>query len=303
MSTTTLTYIIDTLIVVAIPEYSSEGTYGGHYGYNYAYTGSQDLTHVLQLLDLMALTNRIHHSGRLITLVSQSQSNLLVKHRGSVASFVPELRARYKRYGGSGFPMLDALLRVFVERWLQDLLGTPSNRPDASVKKLACGCQDCASINRFLRSDVATETFWAAQRRRSHVEKTIGSSIPGTLTCNTIMRGSPHGLQMTKTQETLTANKWSSRVGSARVFLSLIGTPDELARIMGDRYQDVQAALAGTKPYKMGQPAPIVVPAVNAPVASTSAVQATVSGTQTGQVMAGMKRKAEDGDIIDLTSD
>jgi hypothetical protein len=94
------------------------------------------------------------------------------------------------------------------------------------------------------------------------------------------------------------------RVESARSFLALVGTPDELARIMGERYQDVQAALAGTRPYKIGKSTPIVVSMEDPPVASTSAAQATTSGTQTGPVVAGVKRKAEDDeDVIDVTSD
>jgi len=97
----------------------------------------------------------------------------------------------------------------------------------------------------------------------------------------------------------LAMDKWSSRVESARAFLARIGTPDELARIMGGRYQDVQSALAGTEPYKISKPTPVV---EDAPVAGTSTIQATSGGTRSGPIVAGVKRKAEDdGDVIDLT--
>jgi hypothetical protein len=100
-----------------------------------------------------------------------------------------------------------------------------------------------------------------------------------------------------------TMDKWDGRVKSARAFLSLVGTPDALVRIMGGRYKDVQAALAGTKPYTIGKPIPIIAPVENAPVASTSTAQAGMSGLQNVPVMAGMKRKAEDDDLIELSSD
>lgn len=185
--------------------------------------------------------------------------------------------------------MLDALLRAFVERWLQDLLGAPSRRPEAFVKVLTCGCADCEGVNMFLRSDATTETIWAPQKRRSHVERSIGGSIPSEVTLTTIMRGSPYGLQITKTKGALTTG-WDGRVAIARNFLSVVGT-GVVARIMGDRYQDVHAALAGTKPYKISEAAPAVALAQGAPVASTSAARANYN---TGPVVAGMKRKAAD---------
>jgi hypothetical protein len=107
---------------------------------------------------------------------------------------------------------------------------------------------------------------------------------------------------MTKTKTVLTMGKWSGRQGITRTFLSIVGTPEELVRIMGDRHQDVEAALAGTKPYQIGNPVPVVAPVQNPPVATTSMAQVTPSGTQSRPVMAGMKRKAED-ESVDVFSD
>ena len=135
------------------------------------------------------------------------------------------------------------------------------------------------------------------------MEVSLGT-LPDDVTFTTITRGSPHGLQVTKTKVTSTMNTWDGRVESARDFLALVGTADELARIMGERYQDVQAALAGTRPYKMDELTPVVASVEDPPVASTSTTLATGSGTQTGPAVAGVKRKADDdGDVIDLTSD
>ena len=304
-----LNHTLDSLIVAAIPEYTA--TVYNLYNYSryvpstVARTGPQEEElRILKLLDLMVLTRRIQNSDRLITLVSQSQGNLADRYKSLITPLVPKLKARYQQYSGSYFPVLDGFLRVFVERWLQDLLGTPSERPDSLVKKLACGCEDCARVNRFLRSDDVTQTFWAAQKRRSHMEAKLRSSLSDAVVFATVMGRSPYGLKVTKIHGAFITERWDGRVANARAFLALVGTPDELARIMGERYQDVQAALAGTKPYKISNSTPIVVPVEDTPVASTSAVQATTSGTQTGPVVAGVKRKAEDdGDVIDLTRD
>lgn len=70
--TTALAHIIDSLIAAAVREYNLGSTGGSHYS-AHIYTEPQDLARTLQLLDLMALTCRTHHSGRLITSVSQRQ--------------------------------------------------------------------------------------------------------------------------------------------------------------------------------------------------------------------------------------
>ena len=300
--TNALNHILDSLIVTAIPEYCTGVVVYGRY--NSSTFAKVEEPRILRLLDTMVLTGRIQNSDQLITLVSRPQGNLADKYQNLIIPLVPKLKARYQQYCGSYLPVLDAFLRAFVERWLQDLLGIPSKQPDSLVKKLVCGCEDCARVNRFLQSDNATETFWAAQKRRSHMEANLRKSVPDAVVLTTTTGRSPYGLKVTKTHKTLAVGRWNGRVENARAFLTLVGTPDVLARIMAERHQDVQAALAGTKPYKIGNSIPVVVSAEDAPTASTSAAQATASEIQTGPVVAGVKRKAEDdGEVIDLTSD
>jgi len=302
--TKALNHTLDSLIVVAISEYNTGVVYDRHLPPTLAQTSLEE-PRILRLLDLMVLTHRIQISGRLITLVSQPQGNLVVRYKNVITPLVSKLKPRYRKYSGSCFPVLDGFLRAFAERWLQDLLGTPSKLPDCIVvRRLTCGCEDCTRVNRFLGSSEVTEIFWAAQKRRSHMEANLQRALQDAVVFTTVMGGSPYGLKVTKRHGVFTMERWEGHVESARAFLSLIGTPNELARIMGERYQDAQAALAGTKPYKIGNSTPIVVTVEDTPAASTSTAQATASGTQTAPVVAGVKRKAEDdGDMIDLTSD
>ena len=296
-STATLNHILDRLLVTAIPEYDS----GVDYKPNTIYIPMglpQDQSRILELLDLMTSSRRVEHSAQLITLVSRIHEHLPVKYKTLVIPLIPRLKTHLSQHGATDIPILDAFLRALVGRYLQDLLGGPSKQPAASAIKLKCRCEDCAMVNRFFRSDAVTETFKLAQRRRSHIQSELMSVPHGVVTSSTVPtgRGSRYALQLTKTRETLAAAGWNARVQKANAFLAIVGTPDELVRIMGERYQDLQAALAGTKPYEMGTLA-LTVP---------SAGGATTSGTHTGSVMAGVKRKAEDEeeeDVIDLTSD
>jgi len=299
-----LNHALDSLIVAAIPDCCSGAAYDRNAPPTFAHAASLDQTRVLKLLDLMVLTRRTQDSNKLITSVCQPQGKLLVKYQRFLTPLIAKLKARYQQYSGSDTPILDTFLRALVARWLQDLLGTPSERPEVLVKKVACECKDCARLNKFLRSSAATETIWASQKRRSHMEASLRGALLDDVTFTTITRGSPHGLQVTKTKTTSAMDNWDGRVESANTFLALVGTADELVRIMGERYQDVQAALAGTRPYKMDKSTSDVASVEAPPVASTSMIQAAGSGTQTGPAVAGVKRKADnDGDVIDLTSD
>jgi len=299
-----LHHILDRLLVTAIPEYD----FGIDYKPNVTYISAgyglpQDQDRILKLLDLMTLTHRVEHSVQLITLVSRPHKYLPLKYKSLVIPLIPRLKARYKQYHATDFPILDTFLRMLVGRYLQDLLGSPSGPPEASVNLVDCRCEDCRRANWFLQSDAVTETFQVAQGRRSHIETELRNLLRSGVTFTTIPRGRRYALQVTKSQETLNAGKWNTRVQKARTFLAAVGTPDELARIMGGRYPDVRAALAGTKPYEMGDPV-LVVPPSEGAKAATSSAEATTSQAQTGPVVAGVKRKAEDyEDVIDLSSD
>jgi len=300
-SAAVLNRILDRLIIAAIPEHD----YGIEYKPNVHYFTAdfipQDQSRILDLLDLMTLTHRVEHSVQLITLVSRPHEQLPVKYEKLVIPLIPKLKARLPQLPTTESCVPALFIRTLVERYLQDLLGGPSKQPEAVVKKVNCGCQECVKVNRFLRSDAVTEEFRVAQQRRRHIEDQFRTAVQSGVTFTTITHGSPHTLQVTKRPETLAAGKWNARVQKARAFLAVVGTPEALARIMGDRYPDVQAALAGTKQYEMGA-LPLVAPMAGG---ATSTAEATTSGTQAGPVVAGVKRKAEeeDEDVIDLTSD
>ena len=74
---------------------------------------------------------------------------------------------------------------------------------------------------------------------------------------------------------------------------------------MGERYPNVQAALAGTKQYEMETPTLAIPPVEGAATETCPATQASTSVARAGTVsVLGVKRKAEDDeDVIDITSD
>ena len=303
-STAMLNHILDRLLVTAIPEYD----FGIDYKPNVTYVDCgmpQDQCRVLKLLDLMTLTHRVEHSVQLITLVSRLHEHMAVKHRKLIVPLIPKLKARFLQYHATDFPVLDTFLRTLVGRYLQDILGSPSKQPEASTIKVNCRCEDCTKVNRFLQSEAVTETFQASQRRRSHIQDQFQTVLRDGVTFATVARGArSYALQVTRGQESLAAGKWNVRLQKARAFLATVGTPDELVRIMGERYPDFQAALAGTKAYEMGNLTLVIPPAEGAAATTNPTVEAVAGRAQAGPSVVGVKRKAEDeGDTIDLTSD
>ena len=291
--TTALNHILNTLIVAAVPSCTEVN-----------YSNPQDhIPPIMKLLDLMALIHNIQGLGQLVAWVFKPQGNLLTTYQ-LVTPLIVQLRVRYQH----NLPILDTFLRALVEGWIQGLLGTPSKQPKAIAKRVDCGCAECEKLNEFLRSGAVVGKFPVAkQKRRVHMEKQLKKTLSGDViyAAVTIVQKAPQGLRVTKTKKMLEVTEWSARVGSARTFLALVGTSDELVRIMGERYRDLEAALAGTRPYEMGDPTFVVDAQVeSAPVASTSAARTAASGTRNCPVVAGVKRKAVDyGDEIELTYD
>ena len=280
-STALLNHILDRLLVTAIPEYDAGIVYKPNVTY-LEFSLPENQNRILKLLDLMVLTDRVHYSVQLIVLVTRPQGSLLANYKNFVIPFVPRLKFRFRKCHAPHIAVLDLFLRAIVGRYLQDLLGTPSQKPEASIDRVNCGCEDCAKANRFLRSDAATETFRVSQRRRSHVEGQLQAILQGGFTFTTISRGSLHTLEVTKRHGTMEAGKWYTRVQKAREFLATVGTPDELARIMGERYPDVQAALAGTKQYQMETPTLAIPPVEGAATETGPATQASTSVARVG---------------------
>ena len=121
-----LNHTLDSLIDAAIPESRFGGSSSRHPPSPFTCLEPGACTRILKLLDLMVFTRRTQNLGQLITLVSQPQGNLLDQYQNLATSFIPGLKTRYQQYSRSYFPVPDAFLRTFVEKWLQDLLGSPS---------------------------------------------------------------------------------------------------------------------------------------------------------------------------------
>ena len=69
-------------------------------------------------------------------------------------------------------------------------------------------------MNNFLRSGAVTETFWATQKKRSHMKGNLYNTFSDDVTFTTIRGGSSSGLQVTKRRRLW---RWAPGAGEWRV--------------------------------------------------------------------------------------
>lgn len=195
-------------------------------------------------------------------------------------------------------PFID-LFQILVATYLRDVLGSnPSTRPN--IRKIGCKCTDCKSVDAFLLKPNLTETFRYAQKRRTHVESKL-KTIADLVTSELIRDKSPHGLVVTKLPDFMAMLQWEVRVTKAKAFLKSVGEDDMIAKLMGDRYEDVLKALQGAQRFilTVGDAAAASASGGGGAVSSSlgvsspepDAVTATPASESSTGLLAGTKRK------------
>jgi hypothetical protein len=267
----------------------------------------QKTNRVVELVDLCLLAGHMTPCRKLFALLLKAQGAISEKFKSLYSPLIPRLREllHAKRTDICSSPFVD-LMQLLIASYLRDVLGAKP-RFRAKVRKIGCGCADCNEVNLFLRSSAVQQTFRYPQARRTHVERHL-TAAADLVEFETIRRGSPHRLAVTKRPDVVTSLKWESRLAKAKVFLNSIGNEDTLSKIMGNRYADVVKALQGTQRFEITTN-DAATSTRRVPIVPTTA-GAALSNSAEGEVapIAGQKRKKtlpiiSSGSVIDLTGD
>ena len=224
--------------------------YGYHLARSAVMSQESKILRILELVELCALTGHMTPCKNLFVILLKVQGAAFDKFKTLYSPLIPRLREllRTKGIDICSSPFAD-LLQLLAGSYLRDVLGAKSSKVNTAIRKIGCGCADCNQVDAFLTSSSAREqTFRYAQARRTHVERRL-SAASDLVTFQTIRRGSPHGVSVTKRPEIVAASQWTSRVAQAKTFLRTIGDDDILSRLMGNRYADVLKALQGTQQF------------------------------------------------------
>lgn len=296
---------------IAVTQWESGGLKPAAYGavsHIAPLSSQQKIDRVVELVDLCLLTGHMTPCKKLFVLLLKVQGATSEKFKSLYNPLIPRLREvlHAKRTDICSSPFID--LQLLIASYLRDVLGAKP-RIRAKVRKIGCGCLDCDNLNLFLRSSTVQQTFRYPQVRRTHLEKSL-SAAADLVEFETIRRGTPHGLAVTKRPEVVTSLKWESRVTQAKVFLNNIGNEETLSKLMGTRYADVVKALQGIQKFDF---------MVNDAATSTTCVAIDLAAAGTTQTptnpvegeaasIVGKKRKKSlpiisSGSVIDLTGD
>jgi hypothetical protein len=271
-------------------------------------TQESKILRILELVELSLLTGHMTPCKKLFVMLLKVQGAVVDKFKTLYDPLIPRLREllRTKGIDICSSPFAD-LLQLLIGSYLRDVLGAKSCNVNTAIRKIGCGCADCNQVDTFLASSSAAEqTFRYAQARRTHVERQL-SAASDLVTYQTIRRGSPYGVLVTKRPEVVAASKWESRVAQTKTFLRTIGDDNVISNLMGNRFADVLRALQGTQPFilTVSDAATNASSRASAPRNLLTGIAASSSSVPAVALAAGTKRKksalASTGPVIDLT--
>jgi len=219
------------------------------YGYYHttstvAYTSKVD--RIIEIFDHAIASGDMDICRTLIINILKSPGTTSDKFTQIYTSLIPRVRTLLssKNVDLCTPPFVD-LLQVLIGTYLRDVLGKKVTTT-VQLRKIGCGCHDCHPVDAFIMNPQSTTSvFRLVQHRRLHLEKYIAQARD-LCTYTVIKSGSPHGVQVTKRPEVISASMWVQRHKDAKAFLASIGSDEVIAKIMGARYPDVAHAINGT---------------------------------------------------------
>ena len=134
-----------------------------------------------------------------------------------------------------------------IETYLQEILGSKEGSPYLKISMLACGHEACEQVNDFMRSEETRMRSDQYEAIRKCVEYWRIGGRHNLLKIDHILKSADK--ELVKEHEALAAQHWDIRLADARKFLTSIGTDEEISKIMGERYLDVEKALEGSQAF------------------------------------------------------
>lgn len=248
----------------------------------------------MNIIETCLLTSCLAPCRKLFAALLKIRGPTREKFENVYCRLIPSLREflSSKNIDIFSSPVID-LFQILIAMYLHDVLGSKPDVP-VNIRKLGCGCADCKPLDAFLLQTKETETFRYPTKRRNHVYPIL-SSVSDLIAVQTFRDRSPHKLAITKLPDFLAMLLWKVRVTNAKAFLKSIGDDNVIARLMGDRHEDVLKAIQGVQRFTLaGNVATVGTSLDVASASSSSGPGASIVGPTTKQTtgsLAGSKRK------------
>ncbi|TFK65137.1 hypothetical protein BDN72DRAFT_846005 [Pluteus cervinus] len=256
----------------------------------------------MEVLDLTVSLDRANLFSKILNVLLSLRGTTSDRFKVVYSHFIPKLQKLLAKHDSSvASPPFSDFARDVIGLYLQDILGPKVQVIPALKNALRCGpgCRDCNALESFMKSSQRTYRLFAGLKRRAHIERQIQKNGANALSFETQKKqGSkdddPHDLVVTKKEGYGQISQWDDRQEQARKLLKLFGDSDVVAKVMGDREDDVLRALDGTRAFRLhpdcasGAGEGALPPA---PIAST--LSDATSNVSAPTIQAGNKRKRQ----------
>ncbi|PFH49441.1 hypothetical protein AMATHDRAFT_63197 [Amanita thiersii Skay4041] len=207
------------------------------------------MQHVTELVRLCAFTRRSDACYRVLDFARPSPESLkwiVTSYYMPLASrlheLVPELQT-----GPCWTPFIK-YMQWLIGTYTVKVLGTKTYNPCLPTFSSSCSCRDCAQMYEFLRQlYVPRRMFKMSTKAIMHIKRKF-PACPFDMEM-VYTNGRAIGVLATKSPIVLKAARWEGRLEQAKQFLAAIGTDEEIALMMGDKYPALLKALEGNELY------------------------------------------------------
>ncbi|KAH6891858.1 hypothetical protein BKA70DRAFT_1571662 [Coprinopsis sp. MPI-PUGE-AT-0042] len=252
-SATTVDDLVVKCLVAAAPQWSSPTPVSIPVGGNPVLVESEaKVARIITIINLSLKTNDVTPCTAILSdiLKATGLSGLPETFRDIYIPLIIQLKPLL-----SGFEMrLSSApfgngIRGIVQLYLANFATKePTFQGPRLIAKLGCGnptCHECQQLDAFMTGEFAQWQLHALQATRNHIERQLWGVEGKMCTYETIKKGSPHILVVTKTPALIELVKKELRVTDPKAFLAVVGK-EELKLMFGEQgYQQIKTSVSG----------------------------------------------------------
>lgn len=205
---------------------------------------------LLSLVSICASENRMESYGKLLErlLPLSDDQSFYARYRDVYEGLIPGLTKKLKELGVSVWTSPSReFFHEIIGRYLEEVVGSREGSRYLKFPILGCEHEWCRPLEEFLRSEERCLRVEGGRQNCSYRLKLDGGYE--LLEAKPLFGTRVAASEYKKKHEALAVQYLSVRVADARKLLESIGTEEDISRIMGERYLDVEKALEGSQAF------------------------------------------------------
>ncbi|KAJ7886201.1 hypothetical protein B0H14DRAFT_2698032 [Mycena olivaceomarginata] len=153
--------------------------------------------------------------------------------------------------------------KLFAEKVMTPKPSEPV--PASKLRAIGCGCRDCKELKAFFQSAHAVVCLPAVQKIRLHLERELAKTRAWGVSWQTVKKGSPRMLEVTKPPAMVAFATWSANSQTGKTLLLSLGDLAAQTRVLGADHYWVYARIYGATDSDLPMPLGDANRTINAP--------------------------------------